>query len=240
MKSKMEIVKRAVCLLCYVDRCSLEDTVFDGIRRSLEEREKQRSIIIKWLKEKGYYAFLTNKEKEIIETPVMEETNTDVLICHSDYECIEPLLWSIGLVNSLSNYDGFILDNLHIPLKIGPKHSMEKLAEYCKSVSKKRLIEQREIAMLWYWRCLESRSSSSKMINYFDEINRTFGAKSIGILEEYELFDRNKCDFVVKGKIISELGDEELAILELIAEKRLYAFEWLCTDTEWDNIDLIC
>ena len=79
MKKKEEVLRRATCLLCFADRCSLEDNIFDGVRRSLKERENQRKIIIKWLKLKDYYSYLTRKEEAIIETPVIRKTNTEVL-----------------------------------------------------------------------------------------------------------------------------------------------------------------
>ena len=47
-------------------------------------------------------------------------------------------------------------------------------------------------------------------------------------------------DFIVKGKTVAELSDMEIAKLEVIAERRFYAFEWLCSDDDWDNVDLIC
>lgn len=239
MKTKNEIIRRSVCLLCYVDRCALEDTIFDGVKRSLEERENQRRIIIKWLKEKDYYNYLTQKEKEIIEIPVINKTNKDILNMHSDYECIEPLLWSLGLIDKLNNYDNYVLDNLHTPLKIGSKHTLEKLSEQCKCVSKEEVKKHCEIAMLWYWRSLESRNNTSKITNYADSIKQIFGEDYINLLYDYEYFDMHRCDFLVKGKLFSKLNDLEKAIIEVISEKRFYAFEWLCSNDDWDNIDLI-
>ena len=49
-----------------------------------------------------------------------------------------------------------------------------------------------------------------------------------------------KGDFVVRGKTIPSLSNLELQRLEIIAERRFYAFEWLCSDEEWDNVDLVC
>lgn len=240
MKSKDEVIKRAVCLLLFSDRCDLEDKIFDGIRRSLEERENQRKTIIKWAQLKEYYVYLTAKEKRIIETPVIRATNEEARLCQYDYECIEPLLWSLGLVDNLHNYDEFVLDNLHTPLKIGAKHTIEMITEVCTFRPIDIIEKKREIAMLWYWRCLECRNISSKSINYKNAIIDIFGEEYIKILEDYEYFDMNRGDFVVNGKIVAELSDLEIEKLEVIAERRFYAFEWLCTDDDWDNVDLIC
>ena len=240
MKSIDDVLKRTVCLLLFSDRCDLEDTIFNGIRRSLEEREAQRKTIIKWAQLKEYYVFFTEKEKRILETPVIRVTNDEARLYINDYECIEPLLWSIGLVDNLHNYDEFVLDNLHTPLKIGAKHTIEMLTEICTFRPIDIIEKKREIAMLWYWRCLECCNTSSKIINYINAIKDIFGEEYVKILEDYEYFDANRGDFVVKGKTISELNDLEIAKLEIIAERRFYAFEWLCTDDAWDNVDLSC
>ena len=240
MKKKEEILRRAVCLLLFADRCSLEDKIFDGIRRSLEERETQRKTIIKWLELKDYYCDLTEKEKRIIETPVVRKTNNEALFFHNDYECIEPLLWSLGLIDRLSTYDEFVLDNLHIPLKISRNHTLVSLKKCCKDVSSDLVQKHREIAMLWYWRCIICRNYYSKNINLLEVIKNIFGEQYIKYLQTYEQFDNNKGDFIVKGKKVDELNDMELKKLEVIAERRFYAFEWLCTDDDWDNVDLVC
>jgi hypothetical protein len=240
MKSKDEVLKRAVCLLLFADRCALEKKILDGIRRSLKEREEQRKIIIKWAHLKEYYNYFTEKEKRIIETPVVRATNNEALLCHNDFECIEPLSWSLGLIDKLHNYDEFVLDNMHTPLEIGPNHTIEMLAESCICRPADVIEKRREIAMLWYWRCLECRGTSSDKINYKIAIKDIFGEEYIKILEDYEYFDMNKGDFVVKGRTVAELSDYETAKLEVIAERRFYAFEWLCTDDDWDSVDLVC
>lgn len=240
MKNKDEIMKRAVCLLLFADRCALEDNIFDGIRRSLEERENQRKTIIQWLQLKQYYGYLTIKEKEIIETPVIKKINMKARLCHNDYECIEPLLWSLGLVDTLHNYDGFVLDNLHTPLIIGAKHSIDILDKSCNCRPVDIIEKYREISMLWYWRCLELRRDMSKKIDCLNAIRNIFGDEYIKMLIDYEYFDNNKGDFIVKGKPVDSLSDQEITMLEVIAERRFYAFEWLCSDADWDNVDLVC
>ena len=52
-----------------------------------------------------------------------------------------------------------------------------------------------------------------------------------------------KGDFVVRGKTIPSLSNLELQRLEIIAESRFHAFEWLFSDEdwdEWDEVDLVC
>lgn len=240
MRKREEILRRAICLLTFSDRCVLEEKYTNGVRHSLNEREEQRKAILKWLKEKDYYSYLTIKEKYILETKVKKDINMEIYNLDNCYGCIEPLLWTVGLIGKLHNYDEFVLNDLHVPLNIGHNHSLNELMKRSKEVGDDILQTHREIAMLWYWRILESRNSSSNIKNYKNSIRDIFGEEYIKILEDYEYFDMNRGDFVVKGKTVAELSNLEVAKLEIIAERRFYAFEWLCTDDDWDNVDLVC
>ena len=94
--------------------------------------------------------------------------------------------------------------------------------------------------MLWYWRCLENRNVVLNDINYYNSIGESFGIEYTKLLNDYKYFDVTKGDFLVRGRCVSELNDAEKDTLELIAEKRFYAFEWLCSEEDWDQIDLVC
>lgn len=240
MKKKEEILIRAICLLTFADRCALEEKVTNGIKHSLSEREQQRKAILQWLIEKNYYNYLTFKEKNALDTQVKNEINNDIYSQENDYECIEPLLWSVGIIDELHNYDDFVLDDLHIPLNIGRDHTLEGLVKRCNEVSDDTLLKRREIAMLWYWRCLEGRIVSSEVTDYRSSIRKLFSEEYIKLLENDRFFDKEKNDFIVKGKVVSELNNLELAKLEIISERRFYAFEWLCSDEDWTDINLIC
>lgn len=67
-----------------------------------------------------------------------------------------------------------------------------------------------------------------------------FGEKHIQLLHTYKQFDDAADDFIVKGKKVIELNAGEIEKLSIISERRFYAFEWLSTSAEWDNVDLIC
>ena len=240
MKSQEEILKRIICLLCFTDRAYLESPVIEGIRRSLKEREDQRQIINDWLKRNHYYENLTDKEKRIMETPVTGTMNNDIARYSYDYECIRPLMWSVGLVDTLSGYDDYGTGNLHLPIRIEPVHTVEKLKEFCKEIPIEMVERQREMAMLWYWRCIERRISGMKNINYLDAVKETFGMKHMLLLRGNKGFDRTKGDFTVRGRTVASLSKLEAANVELYSERRYYAFEWLLSDDAWDEIDLVC
>lgn len=239
MKSKEEVLKRIMCLVCFSDRCALEYNVLDGIRHSLVERENQRQLILDWCKRLDYYESYTEKEKRLMETPIVREKNNEALWDLHDYECIEPLLWSMGLVDSLTGYDDYVLTDLHPPLQIGPDHTLQKLIDSCKDVPLAEIEKHREIAMLWYWRCLEARGGSGTT-NYTEAIKSVFGEKELDCLKGYEAFNIEKGDFFVRGKRIARLNEGELARLEIMSERRFYAFEWLFSEEDWENVDLVC
>ena len=54
MKSKEEILKRAIILLAFSDRCALEKKIIDGVRRSLNDEEMEELSIIS---ERRFYVF---------------------------------------------------------------------------------------------------------------------------------------------------------------------------------------
>lgn len=240
MKTNEEIIRRIMCLLCFTDRCVLEKNIIDGIRRSLDEKEKQRQSILNWLKRRGYYDDFSSKEIEIMETPITRRCNNDIFYYYNDYECIEPLLWSIGLVEKLSDYNEFVLYDLHPPLEIGPNHSLDLIVKKCIPQPIENIKEAREIAMLWYWRCLENRNNCSKEINYYSEIINIFGKKYKNILDNYSYFNNEKGDFVVNNIPVYQLYDDEIKQLSVISERRFYSFEWIFSDEEWDCVDLVC
>ena len=240
MKTTEEIIRRAVCLLLFTDRCWLEEEILDGIHHSLDEREEQRKKIKKWLIDKDYYGFLSKKEKMVIDNPVIERNNIMILAEANDYECIEPLLWSVGLVPELSSYNYFVTDDLHPPLKIGRNHSLKDVVNVCKPISSELIEKNREMAMLWYWRCLECRNHSHKTTNYLEAIGNVFGDKYVDYLQNYSGFSKRTNDFMVNGKKVSSLSNKKIAELTVYSEKRFYAFEWMRSDYDWENVDLVC
>lgn len=240
MKSKEEILKRVVILLAFSDRCALEKNMIDGVRRTLNEREMQRQAIVNWLMRMGYWDSVSEKEKQVFDREITDKVNADVLVLQNNYECIEPMLWSLGLVSELSDYNKFVLRDFHPVLKFGKNHSIKSLLESCCIVSDAQMKSYRELSMLWYWRCLECRNGLSRTTDIKEAIYTVFGEKYIQLLHTYNQFDSIANDFVINTKKVIELNNEEIEKLTIISERRFYAFEWLATDAEWDNVDLIC
>lgn len=91
----------------------------------------QRQAIVTWLKRMRYYDKATDKEKQVFNSVITNKTNLEILSLQSNYECLEPMLWSLGLVNELSSYDNFVLYDFHPFLRFGKNHSFDLLLDDC-------------------------------------------------------------------------------------------------------------
>ena len=79
-----------------------------------------------------------------------------------------------------------------------------------------------------------------KSIDVKSAIHDIFGEKYIQLLTVCGQFNDAINDFMINGRKVKELSYSEIEKLTIISERRYYAFEWLSTDAEWDNIDLVC
>lgn len=237
MKSVCEIVSRSVILLCLSDRCALEESIIEGIKYTMKQREEQRLAIYDWLKSKGYITWMTNREKQIFETRVGSESLSEIFVNQIQYEAIEPCLWALGLQQMLSSYDEFVLEDFHPILQIGREHSVEKIIQICKLRSDKSIQLQNEISALWHWRSIESNNQIFETTSAQDIIIEVFGINYLEILEKIQDFNNTQNDFVVNGKLFKNLNDKEKERINYIAKWRHHAFEWIISDVPWDEVE---
>lgn len=240
LKEKKEIIKRALVLLAFADRCALEKSVIDGKKRSLVEREEQRIAIINWLSRMGYDESITKKEKSIFNSQILDKPNIEILSNQNYYECVEPLLWSLGLTENLSCYDDYVLFDFHPLLNLGKNHSLSSIERRSNLLPESIIQEKRELSMLWYWRSLENGKYISSNVNYLNAVKKVFGEDHARILKNSSEYDDQRGDFIVNNTSFKDLDDNTLKKIKIIAEKRFYTFEWLCTDSEWDEVNLVC
>lgn len=238
MKNSKEIITRAVILLCLSDRCALEKSKINGKAYSRTQRENQRHAIYRWLQIKGYIDFLTTDEKYIFELEVGKGNKDELLLYQIQYEAIEPCLWSLGFVQSLSAYDQFVLDDFHPILEIGMKHSINNIEKKVKLKTYDELFLYTEISMLWHWRAIEGdniifRKKSAKKI-----IIDLFGENYNNYVDQIQDFKKNQKDFIVNKKFFYELNEEEVKKITAIAQWRHYAFEWIIGDDIWNEVDI--
>ena len=239
MKNVSELLKRAIILVCLSDRCAQEKNIIGGIARSLSVRKQQCEAISGWMKKMGYMEKATDAERDVFDKELSTKKDEEVLRLQINYECIEPILWTIGLVDKLSNYNEYVLTDFHQVLRFGKEHSLEKLISDCKIVSEELFDEKREEAMLMYWRCLEAQSDKIKENGLESVIREVLGEQYVDRLMKMESYDAQCKDFIVNKKTFSDLNNMELSKLCAIAERRFYVFEWIASEDDWDKVDLV-
>ncbi|MGF2614535.1 DUF4272 domain-containing protein [Rossellomorea aquimaris] len=238
MKNVEEIATRAIILLCLSDRCALERTTIGGRVYTLKQRDEQRKAIYKWLQDKGYNSSMTLDEKMLFEQEVGKGNKDEVLSKQIQYEAIEPCLWSLGLVDKLSEYDRLVSDDFHPLLEIGGKHSLEKLLSKCRLRAFEDIVLQNEISMLWHWRAREANNSIFNIKTAKEIIISTFGDQYVQVIDCMQAFKNHQEDFIVNNKAFNDLSSEEMNLIKFIANWRHYSFEWIVGDKAWDEVEL--
>lgn len=238
MKNTEEIATRAIILLCLSDRCVLERTTIGGRVYTVKQREEQREAIYQWLQDKGYTSSFTLNEKILFELEVGIGNSDEILSKQIQYEAIEPCLWSLGLVDKLSEYDKFVLEDFHPLLQIGRNHSLEKLLNTGSLRKFEDIVLQNEISMLWHWRARESENSIFSHKSAKEIIVSTFGEQYLEILDRIQSFKNGQDDFIVNNKVFNDLNSEEKNRIKIIAQWRHHAYEWIIGDKTWDDVEL--
>lgn len=235
MKSVEDIIKRSVALLSFCDRCAHEEEYLEGRFYSLEMRENQRKIVYDWIVRIGYDSYLTDIENELFQKPVSVDKDTYITSKSVLYECLEPLLWSIGLEKKISNYDNLVLKDFHSTLMIGRYYDLNKLMQKAKLVDIEEIKRQRDIAMLWNWR---AKTFGLQLTQDIDNvISKTFNEDLIKITK-IKLTKESPKDFIALNKPYHLLANNEVAQLEQIALWRQHALEWILSEEEWDNVPI--
>lgn len=238
MKNAKEIIARSVILLCVSDRCALEKSTIGGRTYSKKQREEQRLAIYKWLQNKGYSVMMTKSERSLFEQEVGSGNKNEILSIQVQYEAIEPCLWTLGLVQKLSSYDQFVLDDFHQVLQIGMNHTLERVLDASSLQADEAIQLQNEISMLWYWRSIECNNPIFKTSSTKDIVKSVFGNQYEKVLEGIQQFDNQQNDFMVNNKPFSNLNIEEKKRINCIAKWRQHAFEWIVGDEAWDEVEL--
>lgn len=238
MKNTEEILRRAVLLLCLSDRSAMEEECINGVAYSLIERENQRKSILSWIQQKGYYAFATEEEKSAFTEPVNGTRADDIMIMQIQYEALQPCLWALGLVDKLSGYAHFVINDYHPTLHISKDHSFEELLLRCKVKSKKEIDFQVEVAALWHWRMREYNNHSFANKDIHEVIRSVFGDKYLSILDyilEQQKLTPGLFEKGTTNNISSDNGP--IALMER-ARWRHHAFQWIKDSETWDEVEL--
>lgn len=238
MKNTREIIARAIILVCLSDRCALEENIIEGKRYTKSEREKQREAIRNWLNNSGYMEYATETEKELFNKKIGAVHKNNFLQYQVQYEAVEPCLWSLGLVNQLSDYENFVLEDFHSILQIGMNHSCEQVIASCKPKESKEIEQQTEIAMIWNWRAREAYNPIFKEQSIIDVVPNILGEQYIEILSHMSCMDVNGKDLLVKNRLFASLSAMEKERIKMISLWRQHAFEWIIGNDSWDEVEV--
>lgn len=239
MKSNKEILNKAINLLCLSDRSALEKKSLNGVKYSVSSRENQRKLIISWLIKNDLYSSMSQNEQNFIETKVGKLDIKEVNYYQLQYECIQPLLWILGLVNEVSKYDNFVIDDFHLTLKMNDFNQVKILNEI---ENKKRNIKQintkRLISMLWFWRLIEINNNAFHIKSAEEIIISVFGKDFKHIVEEMKILGLMRKDFIVNDIEITQLPNDVINRLKVVSQFRYHSFEWVFSDMSWEEVEI--
>lgn len=238
MKSTSEIIARSVINLCISDRCALEKSFIEGKHYSKKKREEQRMLIIEWLESTGYYTLMTASERLLFTQKVGSINNDELSKKQLQYEAIEPCLWSIGLKDTLSNYDNFVIEDFHQLLHIGLQQTLDQEVEVFNMKSEEEIVLQKKIAMLWHWRAIECYNSIFMNRDIGDVVNDIFGQGYEYAIKAIIQDSNDKDIFLFNNKKFNCLNKAECARINNIAYWRHHAFEWIAGDENWDETEV--
>ena len=235
MRNTEDIIIRSIVLYCFIDRCWLETSKIAGTVHSLDEREKQRKTIYNWLNRVDYAKYLSPNEKSVFEIEISKRTKRKILVNVNQYEALEPLLWSVGLIKELSSYDDWVTEDFHDILNIGANHNLSSIVKNSKTRDTKDIEAAYLIAKIWYWRmCKYTVATAEKTI--YKYIAKSLGADTAKNAVRLGLFSRFSTDLKIDGKPIRTLNAQDYIKLQSIAYWRFYALMWLTSEYDWDLI----
>ena len=239
MKKNEEILNRAIQLLCLSDRSALEKNKVNGINYGYKSRENQRKLIQNWLIKNSLFDSCSLRERNYLCAKIGDVNKDDTTYFQLQYECIEPLLWILGLVNETSNYDDFVLTDFHINLRIANFDKEEILKDIkTNQRSSNHINQKRQISMLWYWRIIEINNNIFASRTAEELIISVFGVNYKPIVKEMKKLRLLNDDFIVNGNDIKSLSSSIKYKIKVISELRYHSFEWVFSDADWEEVEL--
>lgn len=239
MKTKLEIIKRSCILECLHDRASLESNLIGGKKYSLKAREKQRLVIYSFLLDIVDKNDMTDSEIKFFETKISE---TPVEIYENFYvqlESLKALMWSLNILKDFDSYAFFRDDVYCDDLEFGDENPIKKLIDKSTLRPIQEIHIQKEISMIWHWRCIEylHYGNSEFKENLKDIITDIFGKDYIEVMDKIQNFNIHK-DLMVGKKAFYEITEKQCREILRISIWRQHAFEWLFSKEDWDDIDV--
>ena len=236
MKTPKEILGRAVALSMVAERALLEEDGGDGLD-SVEEQVNLWQFMNDWIKDKQYTDYMTEDEKRFMDAPVRQAGLNWAGPKSYLVECLCPLLWSIGLLDSVVPYAEENVEwYASILQQCDPNHDMEEILSRCKMRSREEIERQCNKAFLWHWRAVETRFGNRWSGDVRKAVHNTFRGAYDDCLEDFPLYKAgDKVDFLYNGHGAFELKGLSRYAYEGVALMRHHALEWILCDEDWDE-----
>lgn len=194
-----------------------------------------------------YIASVTIDESLFLhsENDVSEESQWQMALGRVEY--VRPLLWALGLIDSLPTYD--VVADLGDLLELNelkqtnflPRATLRPRAEIDRA---------RSVAEAWYW-----RRRSRELIEAGVKLpaDRKLRKRDIYDRNDLERWTARECladgtlnqvieeDFPAFGKAYRDLAPEEWGVVGAITGARYYALNWLCgwaPENDWDRVPM--
>lgn len=251
MKSEQDILYRIFANLAISQRSICEYPEF-----SKRERKAVANKVIAWLeKEKGILEAMDEDEKDMIYKRV---GNRDRIVqqAHWCWESEECLLWAIGLVDQIeipyyskNTRDLFAeIDRntnlkpiVHNPVAMIDKYMkcdgmIDLILSKTKLRTRKEIEDEKNIAMIWFWRAIEGKNGVFEREPFQTIVNRAFDDPEIFEAAKNIPISEDGMDLLIgkKKKFIS-LNDESIKYAVACAGWRQKALEWILNDESWGN-----
>ena len=236
MRSTEEIYISAILSLHLSYRCINELVFIEGKNRSRHEREAHRKVMLDWLEQTHYFDLYTEAEMKIYKTKIGFRKNNAILNEYYVYETVEPLLWSIGLVDKLTAPWKFCEDAFDDTIIVGIDHCLDSVLAQCKPKELAEIELQRDMAMLWHWRAIEGDGIPAKC-DVKRSLQEIFGDGIQLALERIPFSKGAYPDFLAGKKVFRNLDSDTMESIRILSRWRQHAYEWILGDDVWDEVE---
>lgn len=228
MKTAREIIERSQVQLVLKNRLTWEEDCTEGRFHTIEERQKQQSLNSSWISSQCLDWIMDTADWTLLN----QQIGTVEMKCRAwrafECEAIEPLLWACSLVGKLTPISKFSLTNYH---RLLVDTSADDLCQTATLRNQDQILRQRDIFMLWYWRCrINQEFEAVKGKSVIAAISETFTSPEVVCAKSIKCING---DFAVLGKPFSQLAQIEKCLLGFRARWRYHALEWVLNDQSW-------
>jgi hypothetical protein len=242
--SILTVIQRAIALQLIIDRGWTEHHLLNGDDNEKDIMEMTRETVLKWKESSGISQWLSDKEKRIWEKRIGELNQSEIAFCTWQLESLVPLLWALGLIDTLPKFSTPAEDRYYDILHFTEDKPVEKIVKDMSNKSLEDLFRksaeievQSNLYMLVNWCCTEFLVRKNKRINMNEVPKQIFGE---WINQAVTLLPINKKgDLIVEryNLVLKEMRKHDVMIIRMMAEHRQHALNWLLGEGEnWDEV----